>query len=215
MEAEMSLEHFDDRRKGMSRRAREMAKAAKVVGPKVRQVAMYDKDSNKKVELAKLLALNVEQPGAFGHFIGEVRVPTPSGGERKVVRRGGVKDMLLKWTQEAKNPLEGWPLEAMAAAMGIDRRDSRLRKRTKAMTNACAKLGFAAEPYQGRFKILTVPEAAVKQEQQRASIEGQIKARSRKSKPLQVGGFEPTGKQNLQLAWWDMPQFKALEGGAG
>lgn len=210
----MSLEHFDDRRKGMSRRAKEMAKAAKVVGPKVRNMAMYDKDPNKKVELAKLLALNVEQPGAFGHFISEVRVPTPSGGERKVVNRGGVQDMILKWTQEAKNPLEGWPLEAMAATMGIDRRDSRLRKRTKAMTNACAKLGFAAEPYQGRFKILTVPEAAIKQEQQRVSIEGQIKARSRKSKPLEVSGFQPNGKQTLQLKWWELSPFNALEGGA-
>lgn len=210
----MSLEHNDDRRKGMSKRAKEMARAARVVGPKVRQMAMYDKEPNKKVELAKLLALNVEQPGALGHFIGEVRVPTPSGGERKVVRRGGVKDMILRWTQEAKNPLEGWPLEAMAAAMGIDRRDSRLRRRTKAMTTACAKLGFAAEPYQGRFKILTIPEAAIKQEQQRVSIEGQIKARARKSKPLRVRGFEPTGKQDLQLAWWDLPQFRALEGGA-
>jgi len=210
----MSLEHHDDRRKGISRRAREMAKAARVVGPKVRQVAMYDKDPNKKVELAKLLALNVQSPGTLGHFISEVRVKTEGGRMQAVVRDGGVKSTLLRWSAEAANLIEGWPLDELARTMGIDRRDSRLRKRTKAMTNACAKLGFAAEPYQGRFKILTIPEAAVKQEQQRANIEGQIKARSRKSKPLEVSGFEPNGRQTLQLKWWDLPQFRALEGGA-
>lgn len=210
----MSLEHHDDRRKAMSRRAKEMAKAARVVGSKVRNMAMYDKDPNKKVELAKLLALNVQSPGALGHFVGEVRVRTKSGRMQAVVRDGGVKSTLLRWSMEAANLIEGWPLDELARTMGVDRRDSRLRKRTKAMTNACAKLGFAAEPYMGRFKILTVPEAAVKQEQQRASIEGQIKARSRKSKPLEVSGFEPNGNQTLQLKWWDLPQFKALEGGA-
>lgn len=209
----MSLEHFDDQRKGMSRRAKEMAKAAKVVGPKVRQVAMYDKDPNKKAELAKRLAMNVEKPGTFGHFMGELRIENEKGHKQAVVRKGSIKNMLLKWSMEAANLIEGWPLEEMARMLGIDRRDSRLRKRTRALTNACAKLGFAAEPYQGKFKILTVPEAAVKQEQQRSSIEGQIKSRAKKSKPLRVRGFEPTGKQNVQLAWWDLPQFKALEEG--
>ena len=50
----MSLEHEGERRKALSRRAKEMAKAASVVGPKVRNLAMYDKDANRKVELAKL-----------------------------------------------------------------------------------------------------------------------------------------------------------------
>lgn len=210
----MSLEHDGDRRKGMARRAQEMAKAAKVVGPKVRNLALYDKDLNKKVELAKLLALNVQSPGAFGHFIGEIRVKSDTGRTQAVVRGGAVKDTLLKWATEAPNLIEGWPMENLARLMGIAPTDDRLRKRASAMTAACRKVGFAAEPYQGYFKVLTITESAIKQEQQRANIEGQIKARAKKSKPLRVRGYEPTGKQNLQLAWWDLPQFKALEGGA-
>lgn len=210
----MSLEHFDDQRKGMSRRAKEMAKAAKVVGPKVRQLSMYDKDPNKKVELAKLLARNVEKPGTFGYFMSQLRITSEKGHKQRLVRKGAVKDTLLKWAEKAPNLIEGWSMEELARMMGIAPTDSRLRKRTKAMTAACEKMGFAAEPYQGYFKVLTIPESAIKQEQQRVNIEGQIKSRARKSKPLRVRGFEPTGKQNLQLAWWDLPQFRALEGGA-
>ncbi len=209
----MSLEHNDDRRKAISRRAKEMAKAARVVGPQVRSMAMYDKDPNKKVELAKLLAANVLEPGVFGQVMSSLITENENGFRQKVVREGSVKATIEKMCADVPNLMEGWSLTALAQYMGVSRTDDRLRKCTRAMTAAFAKMHVAAEPYQGFFKVLTYVEAAVKQEQQRASIEGQIKSRARKSKPLRVRGIEPTGKQNLQLAWWDLPQMKQLEGG--
>lgn len=209
----MSLDHFDDRRKALTRRQKEMAKAARVVGPKVRNVSMYDDNPDKKLELAKLLALNVKQPGAFGYFLSELRAVSPSGGARKIVNRGGVSDMLIRWSEKVKNLMEGWPLTEIAAEMGVSHRDDRVRQRVRYMAQACARAGFAAECFEGHFKVLTIIEVAIKRDRERAMIEGHIKSRSRKSKPLEVGGFEPSGKQQFAVKWWELPQFKALEGG--
>ncbi len=210
----MSLDHHDDRHKGMSRRAKEMARAAKILGPEVRNISTYDADPNKKVELAKLLAANAQKPGVFGYFLGQLTVEDGKGYKQRVVRDGSVKDTLLKLSIEAPNLLTGWAISDLALAMGVAVTDDRLRKRTSAMSTACAKAGIDVQTFRGYFKVLTITEAKIKQEQHRANIEGQIKARTRKSKPLKARKIDPNGRQHFELPWWETPLFRSLEGGA-
>jgi hypothetical protein len=210
----MSLEHHDDRRKGMSRRAKEMAKAVRVLGPEVRNISTYDADPDKRVELAKLLSANAQQPGVFGYFLAALTVEDGEGHKQRVVREGSIKDTLIKLSIEAPNLMTGWAISELALAMGVAVSDDRLRKRTSAMTAACAKAGIDAQTFRGYFKVLTITEAKIKQEQHRANIEGQIKARSRKSKPLKARKIDPNGRQRFELPWWELPLFQSLEGGA-
>jgi hypothetical protein len=212
----MSLEHFDDRRKGMSRRAKEMAKAAKVVGPGVRNLALYDEtDKEKRVHVAKLLAANVEQPGFVGAFVSQAQIVNENGRKQAIVREGQVRDALVKWALETPNLMTGWPWNEMAVAFGVTPTDKRLERIFKGVTVAIRKLGFVAERYDGAFKVMTKAEVAVKQARTLANIQGQASSRAAKGKALMAGGFEPNGRLTVQMAWWDLPQFKALEGGAG
>lgn len=210
----MSLDHHDERRNQMSRRAKEMARAAKILGPEVRNISTYDADPNKKVEFAKLLAANAQKPGVFGYFLGQLTVEDDKGYKQRVVRDGSVKDTLLKLSIEAPNLLTGWAISDLALAMGVAVTDDRLRKRTSAMSTACAKAGIDVQTFRGYFKVLTITESKIKQEQHRANIEGQIKARTRKSKPLKARKIDPNGRQHFELPWWETPLFRSLEGGA-
>lgn len=210
----MSLEQDGERRKGLSRRVREMNAAVKVLGPEARNLSTYDADPDKRVELAKLLAANAQKPGVFGYFLASLATEDEKGHKQRVVREGSVKDMLIKLSIEAPNLLTGWAVSEIALAMGVAVTDDRLRKRTSAMTAACAKAGIDAQTFRGYFKVLTITESKIKQEQQRANIEGQIKARTRKSKPLKARKIDPNGKQRFELPWWELPLFQSLEGGA-
>lgn len=210
----MSLEHHDDRRKAINRRAREMNAAVRVSGPEVRNISTYDADPDKRVELAKLLLANAQKPGVFGRFLAGLTVEDENGHKQRAVREGSVKNTLIKLSIEAPNLLTGWAISELALAMGVAVSDDRLRKRTSAMTAACAKAGIDAQTFKGYFKVLTITESKIKQEQQRANIEGQIKARSRKSKPLKARKIDPNGKQRFELPWWETPLFRSLEEGA-
>ncbi len=210
----MSLESEGDRRKELGRRAREMAKAAKVVGQGVRQLALYDeRDKGRRVEIAKLLAVNVERPGALGQLIAGMQIVNENGRRQSVVRDGQIKDALLKWTLEAPNLLEGWPWNEMAAAFGVEPTDKRLERLGRGITSACKKLGFVAERFNGAFKVMTVSEVATKHTRTLRNIEGQVKSRANKVKPLTARGYEPNGRRNVQMAWWDLLQLEAKENG--
>ncbi len=210
----MSLEHNDDRRKAMSRRAKEMAKAAKILGPEVRNISTYDANPDTRIELVKLLAANAQKPGIFGHFLSQLVVEGEKGQRQRVLRDGNIKDTLLKLSIEAPNLMTGWAISDLALAIGVAVTDDRLRKRTSAMSAACAKAGLDVQTFRGYFKVLTITEAKIKQEQQRANIEGQIKSRSRKSKPLKARKINPNGRQHFELPWWETPLFQSLAEGS-
>ena len=206
----MSLDHFDDRRKALTRRQKEMAKAAKIVGPKVRNLAVYDETPDKRVELAKLLARNVENPGFLGAFIEQAEIVDDRGRAHKIVRKGNVKDAVMKWTLEHPNLTMGWKWDDMATAFSIASSDKRLERIFKGVTAAFAKIGFVAERFQGEFRVMTKPELLLKQASALINIQGHAKSRAKKGKAL--GGHTPMGKHNVELEWWKLPLFEGLGG---
>ena len=194
----------------MSGRAKEMAKAARVVGPKVRNLAVYDETPDKRVELAKLLARNVEAPGFLGAFIEQAEIVDDHGRAHKIVREGNVKDAIMKWTLEHPNLTSGWKWDEMANAFSIAPSDKRLERIFKGVTAAFAKIGFVAERFDGEFKVMTKPELLIKQARALVNIQGHAKSRAKKAKAL--GGHEPMGKHNMALEWWKLPLFEGMGG---